>query len=328
MKQPIKYDFPETYRSMAEEYVAYKQSLGFKYSYDEQDKVNTMLNYIYKNSTAVPTWLLTPELVNSYVAKRKDERPRTTHVRQSHIRQFALFLNLRGINAYVYPKELIKTPKDFTPYIFTKEEISEILYAADRIGPNKNKFINTPYIYPAIIRVLYGCGTRIGETVSLLCSEVDLDNGIITIHNGKNNVSRMIPMSESLRDYLVHYEHKVQRDSNLYFFPALRGEHYSPLTIRNTFIKLMKKVGINPLSSGKYPRVHDLRHTFAVHSLEQMISQGMDPYCSLPALSTYLGHKGIESTEIYLRLTKHYFIDVLKYSASDAEHIFPEVNVQ
>jgi len=328
MKQRISYNFPEQYKEIADEYTAYKRSLGFKFPYDEQDKVNTMLDYIYKNSTSEPILALTLELVNSYAAKHESERPRTTHIRQSHIRQFAMFLNLKGINAYVYPKELIKTPKDFTPYIFSKDEITSLLYTADRIAPNKNKFVNTPYVYPAIIRVLYGCGTRIGETVSLLCSDVDLDNGIITIHKGKNNVSRLIPISESLRKYLLYYEHRVQRGDNSYFFPALHGEHYSPLTIRNMFIKLMKNVDIPVLSSGRYPRVHDLRHTFSVHSLEQMIEKGMDPYCSLPALSTYLGHKGIESTEIYLRLTKQYFINVLKYSAADAERIFPEVGAK
>jgi len=56
-----------------------------------------------------------------------------------------------------------------------------------------------------------------------------------------------------------------------------------------------------------------------------MIYKGMDPYCTLPIISTYLGHKGIESTEKYLRLTKQYFIDILQFSYQDAEKIFPEV---
>lgn len=70
---------------------------------------------------------------------------------------------------------------------------------------------------------------------------------------------------------------------------------------------------------------HDLRHTFAVHSLEQSIDHGLDPYCSLPTLSTYMGHRGVESTEYYLRLTKHYFINVLHYTQAQADIIFPEV---
>jgi integrase len=326
MKQYDKYEYPKQYRDIAEEYIAYKHMLGFKYSYHEQERVNSMLRYIYTNSTSTPILSLAPELVNVYAAKHDNEKPRTTHARQSHIRQFALFLKLQGIKAYVYPKTLIKVTKDFTPYIFTSEEITSILHAADMIAPNKNKFVNTPYVYPAVIRVLYGCGTRIGETLSLLRSDVDLDNGIITIHKGKNNVSRLLPMSDSLRDYLLRYEQRVQRCNNPYFFPALHNGHYSAVTIRSKFIDLLKQAGIGILPSGKYPRVHDVRHTFCVHSLEQSIAKGMDPYCSLPALSTYLGHKGIESTEIYLRLTKQYFINVLNYSANDADRIFPEVN--
>ena len=87
----------------------------------------------------------------------------------------------------------------------------------------------------------------------------------------------------------------------------------------------MQQAGIRQLSNGSYPRIHDLRHTYAVHALEFSISKGMDPYCSLPALSTYMGHKGIESTEYYLRLTKQYFIDVLNYTQEQADTIFPEV---
>lgn len=322
MKQFDTYEFPEPIHDIAMEYISYKHSLGFKCPYHEQYKISVMLNYIYKNSTTAPKLTLTPELVNSFASKCNNEKPRTTH-----IRQFALFLNLRGIPAYVYPKELVKTPKDFVPYIFTKDEINTIIYEADHIGPNKNKFINTPHIYPAVIRILYGCGLRISETLDLECSDVDLNNGIITVRNGKNNISRLVPMSESLHQYLILYEARIIREDNPYFFPARHDERYSPCTFRHQFIKLEKQTGIPKLPNGTYPRVHDLRHTFSVHSLEQMIKNGMDPYCSLPALSTYLGHKGIESTEIYLRLTKQYFIDILKYSKNDAEKIFPEVNL-
>lgn len=155
--------------------------------------------------------------------------------------------------------------------------------------------------------MLYGCGLRVSEALCLKCEHVDLDNGILIIMNGKNNVSRLVPVSESLRWYLTMYDSKVERAENPYFFPALRNERYSPTTILNQFRRLQEKVGIPRLRNGQYPRIHDLRHTFSVHALEQMIHRGMDPYTSLPILSTYLGHKGIESTEKYLRLTKQYF---------------------
>lgn len=185
--------------------------------------------------------------------------------------------------------------------------------------------MNTPYVHPSVIRILYGCGLRVGEALALLSKDVDLENSVITIRCGKNNVSRLIPISNSLRDYLIYYDNRIHRGCNPYFFPALHGEQYSDVTIRNVFRKLLIKAGIEPLSTGLFPRVHDVRHTFCVHTLEQMISKGMDPYCSLPVLSIYVGHKGIKSTEIYLRLTKQYFQDVLKYGQKDADLIFPEV---
>jgi len=325
MKLYDAFDFPEMYCGIAMEYVAYKHSLGFKYSYFEQSKVNNMLYYIFTNSKSDSILVLKPELVNAYVSKRGNESPRNLHARQSHIRQFALFLNLKGIPAYIYPKELVKTATSFVPYIFTIDEISQIIREADAIGPNKNKFVNTPYIYPAVIRILYGCGLRVSEALSLTCEHVDLVNRVLFIMNGKNNSSRIVPISDSLCQYLSMYDLKVKREGNPYFFPALHNEKYSPTTIRNQFIKLEKKVGISQLSNGRYPRVHDLRHTFSVHALEQMIHKGLDPYCSLPTLSTYLGHKGLESTEKYLRLTKQYFIEILQFSHQDAENIFPGV---
>lgn len=325
MKQYDTFCFPAVYRGIAMEYVDHKHSLGFKYSYHEQSRVNHMLAFIYANSKSDPVLALQPELVNAYASKKGNESARNLHTRQSHIRQFALFLNLKGIPAYVYPKELVKTTEDFVPYIFTKDEIGRILHVADEIGPNKNKFVNTPYIYPAVFRMLYGCGLRVSEALALKREHVDLNSAVLIIMNGKNNVSRLVPISESLRQYLMVYDSKIERAENQYFFPALRNERYSPQTILNQFRSLEKKAGIAQLSNGKYPRLHDLRHTFSVHALEQMINKGMDPYCSLPLLSTYLGHKGIESTEKYLRLTKQYFIDILQFSQKDAEKIFPEV---
>lgn len=293
MKQNKEFKFPESYRDIAMEYVDYKHSLGFKYPPKEQEKLNSFLSYAYSNSISEPKFKLAQELVEKYAAGNIGDSRRYLHCKQSIIRQFAIFLNLKGIPAYIYP--------------------------------NKNKFINTPLIYPAVTRILYGCGLRIGEALSLKYTDVDLENGILTIMNGKNNVSRLAPISESLRLYLVIYDSKVERGENPYFFPALHNEMYSPLTFSRQFHKLEKQAGILLLSNGRYPRVHDLRHTFSVHALEQMVSRGQDPYCALPILSAYLGHKGIESTEKYLRLTKQYFKNMLHYNEEDAEKIFPEV---
>jgi integrase len=317
--------FPEMYRSIAEEYIAYKQSLGFAFPYMDQKKLNSILKFLYEASPYHSVTDLDEAIVRKYLDQYQGKKPRTLHANQSFIRQYGLFLKRKGLDPFIFPSDLVRCNKDFSPYIFTKDEISKILFCADRIGPNKNKFVNTPYIYPAMIRLLYGCGSRIGETVSLKIEDVDLSEGIVFFYSGKNNVSRIVPMSVSLTNYLRKYEEKVDRTGNNYFFPALKGECYAPLTIRNAFRKLLKQANIPKLSTGKYPRLHDLRHTFAVHSLEHSIDQGFDPYCSLPALSTFLGHKGVESTEYYLRLAKQYFINILNYTQPQADLIFPEI---
>ena len=297
MKIKTDYTFPEQYRLVAEEYISYKRSMGFIFGYDDQKKCDQLLRYLYANSSSNDVTDLTKELVDGYLAQFNDSKPRTIHANQSYIRQYGLFLKQRGYAPYIYPDALIQCPKDFTPYIFSKAEIYRIFECADRIGP----------------------------TVCLKTEDINLSDGIITLHNGKNNVSRMLPLSDSLKTYLRKYDSRVDRTGNVHFFPSLHGECYSPITIRNTFRKLMIQAEIPMLPDGRYPRIHDLRHTFAVHSLEQSIDHGLDPYCSLPALSTYMGHKGVESTEYYLRLTKHYFINVLHYTQAQADIIFPKV---
>ncbi|WP_406543440.1 tyrosine-type recombinase/integrase [Clostridium ljungdahlii] len=245
MKQNEIFHFPKIYCDIAMEYVNYKHSLGFKYPLGEQGKLNSLLKYIYNYSKSEPKYEMSQELVEKYAVRNTSDSKHHLHAKQSTIRQFAIFLNLKGIPAYIYPKELVKTSEDFVPYIFTIEEIQKIIYAADCIKPNKNKFVNTPLIYPAVIRVLYGCGLRISEALSLKFTDVDLENGILVIMNGKNNVSRLVPMSKSLQQYLIAYEFKVNWRENPYFFPALHNEMYSPLTFRNQFYKFQKQANIS-----------------------------------------------------------------------------------
>ena len=85
--------------------------------------------------------IFTKEVVDSFLSLSNGSKPRTLHANQSFIRQYGLYLQLNGHDSYVYPDKLIQCPKDFVPYIFTKEEIHSIFLFADQIGPNKNKFI-------------------------------------------------------------------------------------------------------------------------------------------------------------------------------------------
>ena len=114
-------------------------------------------------------------------------------------------------------------------------------------------------------------------------------------------------------------------DADSWFFPNAMGECYSPRTFYDKFRQILWQAGISHQGKGKGPRVHDLRHTFAVHSLQQNIEMGKDIYTSLTCLMVYLGHSKISSTEYYLRLTAEVFPDFLERADSICAKAIPEV---
>ena len=167
-------------------------------------------------------------------------------------------------------------------------------------------------IFPAILRLLYGCGLRISEALTLKLNDVDLTAGIIVIQDSKNGNSRQTPLSESLRTFLAVYQTKMgtRIKPDGYFFPNAKGEQYSQRTTYDKFREILWQCRIP--HTGKGPRVHDIRHTFAVHTLNHWSMEGRDCYIPLPVLAAYLGHKNISATEKYLRLTAEVFPHILE----------------
>ena len=184
-------------------------------------------------------------------------------------------------------------------------------------------------VFPTVIRILYGCGLRISEALALRVEDVDLENGFIFVNAGKFGKDRKIPISKSLLQRLRKY-YKENVDfigvtSDNWFFPNAKGECYSQRTVYDKFRQILWIAGISHQGKGKGPRVHDLRHTFAVHALQQNIEQGKDIYTSLTGLMVYLGHGKITSTEYYLRLTAELFPDFLKRADKVCARAIPEV---
>ena len=270
---------------------------------------------------------LTKEMVLSFTAYRENESLKTQHYRMCLIRQFAIFITALGYDAYVLPVEFMKIGKVFTPCILTYDEISRIIKASDNLKICSHSPIRH-LIYPVLIRMLYGCGLRISEALSLKISDVNLKDGILTVTNSKFNKSRLVPMSASLTKICSSYAAKmnfiVKEDG--YFFPAPDKGRYNRHVVYKGFKDLLKEASIVRIGYASGPRLHDLRHTFAVHSLEKMVAEGIDTYCSLPILCAYLGHRGIESTEKYLRLTKQSFSSITSPFETLYKGVFPEVS--
>lgn len=309
MKTKQDLSFCGTYKEVFEGYFIYKNSLGFNFEYREKlqlVKLNRFLND-YNCSKII----LTKEMVDRYLDNIKELSSATQHTYECRIRQVALYMrNLGYSDIYVLPENRIKVTTDFVPYIFSPHEMEKIFQTTDQL-PNYPNVPRCRIFYQTIIRLLYGTGMRISEVLNLKPEDVDLENNLLIIYNSKGNVSRIIPYDKTVGYWLKKYNERESKPSDTYFFESIHGGKCNRCAVKNFFEnRILKGAGIDRKTDNTGPRLHDLRHTYACHALDKMIKAGMDPFCALPYLSTYLGHKGLESTEKYLRLTYERFGEI------------------
>jgi integrase/recombinase XerD len=309
------------------DFIGYQRSLGYKYGNSSIYTLRSINRDLNRMNLKQKHLCLSKKIIESLAEKRPNETCGTQHYRIGLIRQFSLYLNNVGFNAYLFPKRFLpKYRSDFRPYIFSDSEISAIITAADCLKPMR-RYPKYHFIYPALLRLLYGCGLRISEARFLKTQQVDLDQGVIYIDNSKNNTSRYVPMSWSLTDYLKHYVREARIDHNVegFFFPAPDGGPYDLKAVQGGIKNIYHNARIGVLPNGRLPRVHDIRHTFSVHALRIMKNKGLDVYTSTPLLSAYLGHTNMIDTEKYIHLTALEFGNFITDSRNLLNGILPEV---
>ena len=308
-------------KSLMVSFLTQKRALGYKYI-EMEKSLNRFVRHVA--SRGLETHSLSQELVVAYCNRHAGETPKSQANRCSDVRQFAMFLNANGFEAFV-PNMPTKTKSEFTPYIFTHIEIAKIFHTVDTIKSHTR--YNCAEVYPVLFRVLYGCGLRISEALNLRVCDVDLSNGILTIRGGKNNKSRLVATSESISDACGWLMQKIHFGANGddYFFKNRDGTKRSSETVYKRFREILWASGIPYRGKGFGPRLHDVRHCFCCHALKQMSNAGIDMYCALPVLSAYVGHSTITSTERYLRLTEEFYPDVSEKMRVAALQVYPEV---
>lgn len=250
-------------------------------------------------------------IAQKWLAKRTHESPRTHQQRIMVVRQFSRFLCRLGYSAYVPDSTLApREQSSFTPRILTPEEVRKLLQAVDALEPTARSPLRH-LIMPEVFRLLYGCGFRLGEVLKLRVRHVDLNQGIVTVHQGKFRKDRLVPLALSLVNRLWKYAARFEnRPLDQIFFPAPDGGPFSLRTVYGLFRKLLLQCGIPHAGRGKGPRIHDLRHTFAVHTLLRWYRNGEALDAKLPLLSTYLGHQNLLGTQRYLHLTAEFFPEI------------------
>jgi integrase len=230
-----------------------------------------------------------------------------------------------GFEAYIMPKGLMPRVPKYMPYIYSNNELKRIFEQTDRC----NYCYEVPYrhwIMPIFFRLLYCSGMRATEARLLKVDDVNLVNGVITAINAKLNKHRQLPVSQEMLERLKTYHTKVHSLSkpNDLFFPGCEGK---PMTIGNIDKNLRRflwQARISHGGRGKGPRVHDFRHTFAVHCLRRWVLQEKNVNALLPVLQAYLGHVSFSDTAYYLHLTADLFPDITKKVENAFGFIVPE----
>lgn len=220
--------------------------------------------------------------------------------RMRAVRSFAAYMHALDPGHEVPPRGVFSHhPVRSTPYIYTPEEITALLDAAGRL-----RRFERSHIYPVVFGLLAATGMRIGELLALDTDEVDLDVGIITISRGKSRDPRLVPIHPSVTQELSHYaDWRDQRDvviadGRTPFFTDHLGRRLTWFTTDYAFGRVRETTGLT--ADGAQPRMHDLRHTFAVTTLLGWYRAGADVAGLLPRLSTYLGHTHPANTYWYL----------------------------
>jgi integrase len=288
-------------RKAAADYLALRRSLGFKAENVERNLRSFIPFLEGKGATRITT-----SLALQFATQRQQTHPTECAGRLSTVRGFAAYRRAVDPNTEVPPRGLLpQSPRHMKPYLYSEDEIRQILKGARNLPSIDGLH---PWTYYCLLGLLAVTGMRLGEAVNLQLRDVDWTQGMLTIRRTKFGKSRLVPLHTSTQKVLARYVKRRNRlfpgQSDQPLFVSTRGTPFRYLhVIEETFKRLMRRIGIPAHPVNHKPRLHDFRHRFAVETLKQWYRSGEDVERRLPVLSTYLGHAHIRHTYWYLTNT-------------------------
>jgi integrase len=280
-------------RRHAEDYLKLRRSLGFKLTLHGR-----LLPQFVDCLDAAGATRVTTELAISFAQLPQGVQPVQWAHRLSMVRGFARYLQAIDPATEVPPHDVFAARYQRpTPYLWQEIEVLDLMAAARLLRPAL-----CALTYECFFGLLWATGMRIGETIGLQRGDVDLTRGVITVRQAKLGRSRLVPLQQSSTDALACYagsrDRLCPRPGSQAFFVSSRGTALVPQVVLQVFHRLAVKTGLR--TETKRPRVHDLRHSFAVRVLVSCYRSGIDVETRMVALSTYLGHVNPVDTYWYL----------------------------
>ncbi len=320
-------NFTSVYGQYFEDYIKIKRKLGQKFDTAEyQFRVIDKLATEFQEKGPGITY----EFSRKWAELKPHEGSQSKYNRIHYLKTFSEYLHSLDIETFI-PKLPKYGNTNFKPYIFSKVEIEKLFSICDKLKFMKSGTNVNLFAMPLLFRVLYSTGIRRGEAMSLLEKDVNLVELTINIRKSKNGQQRIIPISASLalqcKTYLTYKGNlrNTFKGPNFFFVGSMGG----PIGRNSIQFWFKKCINILKMESEEFvgnPRLHDLRHTFAVTSMVKMLDDGKPFEVSFPILAIYLGHSNISSTEQYLRMTDKVSPKILESIDKSFKHIFPQIN--
>lgn len=278
-------------------YLKLRRQLGFKLRVG-----GILLRNFVRFAEKQRTSFVTTKLALRWATQPVELQPVQKANRLGVVRRFAEYLSTLDPRTEVPAQKLL--PYQFRrrePHIYRKEDILRLIEATRHIDPaNPIKGAS----YATLIGLLAVTGMRVGEAIGLDTDDVDLSRGVVTVRRAKGDKSRLVPLhpssQEALRQYASLRDEVFPRPSGSNFFVSERGTRLRHCSVNRWFLLVASQLGLRKPGDRRGPRIHDLRHHFAIQTMLRWYRSKTDVEAHLPDLSTYLGHVHVRHTYWYL----------------------------
>lgn len=292
-----------TLREVVDQYIAWRRARGACF----QSQAYALRRYCRSVGEAVDCDEVQIDWVNAFLGGGALASSNRVFL-HSTLASFYRYAITRGLaTRSPLPVEAPKAPAAAPPYIYSRDELRRLLHTVKTYRKRINQL--EPHTFRAFLLVLYGAGLRRAEALNLTVADVDLQAAVLTVRKTKFDKTRLVPLGPQLARIMQEYALQrrtsgVSQAQQAPFFANRDGTPLAARTVSKAFVQLRQTAGVARQNGARYqPRLHDLRHSFAVHRLTAWYRQGADVQRMLPLLSTYLGHASVAGTQAYLSMT-------------------------
>jgi len=281
-------------------FVEWRGSLGRDPLY-QADMLSYFDRFLVAEQLVGPS--VTAQITDRYFDSLTHLSSSTQAQRSSVVRSLCAFIQQADETHHI-PQLRKRRREPFRPFIFTASQVQALLSAALKLTMPDTLHPLTHY---TLFGLLYATGMRIGEALALTLGDFDVQRKSLYIAKGKFRKARWVPLHptsmEAVTEYIERRRGLLPNGPAASLFVNLQGRPLRHRRVHRVYQRLLRSAGISPSPQGP-PRIHDLRHSFAVHRLLEWYRDGGDVNARLPMLATYMGHVDICSTQVYLQPTE------------------------